>query len=344
MVTDQSRDVPRIAYLLSQYPAISHTFFLNEVIALRERGVAIETASVNPIQPPAGGFPLREMQESQQTFYIKNTAKPKVLQVLAKTVVTRPAVIARGLVAVLRLRPWDLPRTGYAMFYLVEAILLGDWMLRKQCIHLHVHFGDSVSTVGMLTSVAWGIPYSLTIHGPEEFYDVGTSYLEEKIRLAKFVICISHFCRSQLWKISPIAAWNKFHVCRLGVQTAVFAPVSESDREVTHIVCVGRLTPAKGQMLLLRSVRELLQRGLRVKLSLAGDGADSKVLHAFIEDNLLGGSVTLCGALSHPATRALLETADLFGPAQLCRRRAGGADGSNVDGDRLHQHVRCRHS
>jgi colanic acid/amylovoran biosynthesis glycosyltransferase len=312
MVTDPSRKVSRIAYLLSQYPAISHTFFLNEVVALRERGFVIETASVNSIHPPAGGFPPREMAESKRTFYIKQAAKPAMLGVLLKTLVTRPAVVWRGLVAALRLRPWDLPSMGYGLFYLVEAIVLGDWMLRKECTHLHVHFGGPVATVGMLTSIAWEIPYSLTIHGPDEFYDVGTSYLEEKIRLAKFVICISHFCRSQVSKISPVSGWSKFRVCRLGVRTDVFSPSPESGREKVHLVCVGRLNPAKGQMVLLRSFRELLRRGLKVRLSIVGDGVDYKTLSEFIHQNRLGETVTLHGALSHPATRELLAAADLF--------------------------------
>ena len=254
------------------------------------------------------------MQESERTFYIKATPKSAILGILLKTLFTQPAVIFRGLgfPFLLKLRPGDIPGTGYAFFYLVEAILLGDWMKRKGCRHLHIHFGGSVATVGMLTSIAWKIPYSLTIHGPEEFYDVGPSFLEQKIGLATFVTCISHYCRSQLLKISPIADWPKFHVCRLGVQTSVFAPVRAKAFDVLHIVNVGRLHPAKGQMILLNSFRELIRRGVQARLSIVGDGTGIAALRDFIRRNDLEGSVTLHGALTHPATRELLGTADLF--------------------------------
>ncbi len=311
-MTAKNSAVPRIAYLLSQYPAISHTFFLNEVLAMRARGFEIETASVNSIHPPAGGFPAAEMQEAERTFYIKATPKSAILAILLRTLFTNPGVILRGLSASLRLCPWDIPGMVYALFYLLEAIILGDWMKRKDCSHLHIHFGGSVATVGMITSIAWRIPYSLTIHGPEEFYDVGPSFLEQKVRLATFVTCISHYCRSQLLKISPIAGWPKFHVCRLGVQTNVFAPVPASDRKILHIVNVGRLHPAKGQMILLNSFRELNRRGLPARLSIVGDGPGIYNLRDFIHRNDLEDSVTLHGALSHPATRELLGTADLF--------------------------------
>ena len=38
---------PRIAYLLSRYPATSHTFILREAIELRRLGWRIESASIN---------------------------------------------------------------------------------------------------------------------------------------------------------------------------------------------------------------------------------------------------------------------------------------------------------
>lgn len=302
----------RIAYLMSQYPAISHTFFLNEVLLLRERGFLIETTSINSILPPAGGFPENEMREAAQTFYVKETPKSAILRVLLVTLLQRPGVVARGLRAAFGLRPWELTGMRYALFYLVEALLLGDWMLRRGCTHLHVHFGGSVATVGMLTSIAWKIPYSLTLHGPEEFYDVGPSFLGKKLGQAKFVTCISHFCRSQAYKIAPVASWGKFEVCRLGVRTKVFVPAPETQRETLHIVSVGRLHPAKGQMILLGAFRELLNQGLEIRLSIVGDGEGRGALKEFIVAKGMSESVTLHGALNHPATRALLGTADLF--------------------------------
>ena len=43
----------RLAYLVSRYPAVSHTFILREVLRLRELGFEITVASINPPdQPP----------------------------------------------------------------------------------------------------------------------------------------------------------------------------------------------------------------------------------------------------------------------------------------------------
>ena len=306
------RSPSRIAYLLSQYPAVSHTFFLTEILMMRQRGFLIETASVNAIQPPADGFPPAETVEAQNTFYIKKTPKLEILRVLAKTIFTRPGVIFRGSVAALRLTPWDPRGTALAFFYLLEAILVGDWMRRKGCTHLHVHFSGPVASVAMLASIAWQIPYSLTVHGPDEFFDLSRFFLKKKITRAKFVTCISFFARSQLLRISAPEIWPKFHVCRLGVQTGTFAPVARGPSGHLHIMSVGRLHPSKGQIFLLRAFSELLRRGHAVRLNIVGGGGEFESLQRFVTESGMSDAVTLHGPLSHAATRRLLGTADLF--------------------------------
>ena len=37
-----------LAYLVSRYPAVSHTFILREVLGLRRLGWTVHVASVNP--------------------------------------------------------------------------------------------------------------------------------------------------------------------------------------------------------------------------------------------------------------------------------------------------------
>jgi colanic acid/amylovoran biosynthesis glycosyltransferase len=191
-------------------------------------------------------------------------------------------------------------------------------MRRRGHNHLHVHFGGSVATVGMLPSIAWEFPYSIMIHGPDEFYDVNQSYLRRKVERAQFVLCISDYCRSQVMKICDPVHWNKLHVLRLGVDPNVFFPDrSHRGRSVVEIVCVGRLVSTKGQLVLLRAVAELLRRGYPLRLRLIGEGADRGRLEAFILERQLGDSIFLEGARNHEATRKLLGQADIFALASF---------------------------
>jgi colanic acid/amylovoran biosynthesis glycosyltransferase len=304
---------PRLAYLLSSYPAISHTFFLNEITELRKLGFSIDVASINKPTLPPGMPSEQETRALETTFYVKGVNPARILYTLLKIVFMHPAVAARGLRAALKLDGWNLPATTYALFYLAEALLLGDWLLRRGHQHLHVHFGGPVATVGMLTSMAWLVPYSLMIHGPDEFYDVDKFYLRQKVEQAAFVLCISDYTRSQVMKISDPSHWAKLHVQRLGVDLQLFAPSADVDRnEVVEVICVGRFVPAKGHLVLLRSFAHLASKGHNVRLRLIGDGSERVALEAFISRERLEPFVILEGSLSHEATRRKLAQADIF--------------------------------
>ncbi len=309
----------RMGYLLSQYPAISHTFFLHEVLGLRARGMHIETASINRPDRPSSALPPVEAAEARRTHYIKNAknhgAIPRLLGVLFK----RPDVVLRGLWAVLKMPGLRLRERAFWMLYLAEALLVGRWMKLRRLEHLHVHFGGPVAAVGMLTSIAWKVPYSLTIHGPEELLNTASYHLTAKLTQAKFVFCISDFCRSQLCALTPPSEWSKYSVIRLGVDPLVLTPPSRATPrgEVLKLVCTGRMVPAKGHHVLLEAVKLLAERGIPLHVVMIGGGPELEPLQDFVVQHRLGDSVTFTKALSHAQTLAHLRRADLFALASF---------------------------
>lgn len=303
----------RIVYLLSRYPAVSHTFFLKEILGLRKLGLEILTASINLPDRSMHDLPANEAEEARSTYYLKGSSFWKALLLLAHIVLRHPLIVLRGIKSTWNLPTWDLHQRAYTFFYLVEALLLGRWLRQNDMHHLHVHFGGSVATVGLLTSQTWNIPYSLTVHGPEEFYDVQLSYLPPKFAGAKFICCISEFCRSQVMKYCDPAHWDKIHVARLGVDLQEFSPVDRpSTNAPLQIVCVGRLVPAKGQHILLNAFARLISQNHSIHLTFVGDGPDRLSLEQSVASLDLSGHVTFRGALNHDQTREQLMQADIF--------------------------------
>lgn len=315
--TLDARPTCRLVYLLSRYPAVSHTFFLNEIQELRKLGFTVDVASINQPDRLRSSMPAVEVEETDKTFYIKSAGAARAAVVAAKTLMLRPRVFGRGLTAALQLGRWDLSATIYAVFYFIEALILGDWMHSRGQRHLHIHFCGPVATVGMLASMAWGFPYSLTVHGPDEFYDVDKFYLREKIERAKLILCISDFCRSQLMRIAAPEHWDKMHVVRLGIDPQVFFPmrrVLEPERPL-EILCVGRLVSSKGQLILLRACALLLSQGCSILVRFVGAGPDRKLLEEFAMQ--VGIPAVFEGARSHEETRQLLGRADIFALASF---------------------------
>jgi glycosyltransferase involved in cell wall biosynthesis len=202
--------------------------------------------------------------------------------------------------------------------YFSEAMMVGHWMHRNRQSHLHVHLASQAASVGLFVHRIFRCGYSITVHGPDEFYDASGLYLVHKIAAADFIICISSYARSQLMYLSPYGHWKKFQVCRLGIDPDLFsqlerpAPLSSQSDGVFEILCVGRLTSAKGQHLLIDALSHLVAHGRNVRLRLAGNGPDEPSLRVQVERLNLGNHVIFEGAVNQDRIRSVYAQADLF--------------------------------
>ena len=308
----------RLAYLVSQYPAVSHTFILREVQALRCLGFEIRVASINAPDRPAARLTADERQEEGATFYVKRAGVAGALRAHLATLLARPLDYGRGLLFALSLGGTDVRKIGYGVLYFVEAVMLGHWMAPQGLTHLHVHFATPAATVGLIASRVFPIGFSMTVHGPDEFYDAPGYRLAEKIAGAAFVCCIGAYARSQLMKLSPVADWTKFEVSPLGVDAAVFAPRPFREApDPFEVICVGRLVPAKGQHILVAAVDRLVKEGRHICLRFVGDGPDRSSLEADVAARGLGAAVVFEGAVNQDRIRALYAQADAFALASF---------------------------
>lgn len=302
----------RMAYLVSEYPGISHTFILREVRQLRRLGFDIEVASINrPSHSPAS-MTADEREEAARTYYVKRHGLAGALAAHLHGL-RRPLSWLRGLGHGLRLAGWQPRQIGYAFFYFTEALMLARWMQTRQLNHLHVHFATAAAKVGLLLKRIAPVGLSMTLHGPDEFYDAPGQWLSHKLTAADFVVCISCFARSQAMKLTPGCHWHKFEVCPLGVDPEQFSPNGKRDGHTPFtLLCVGRLTPAKGQRILIEACRRLADAKRTFRLVMVGAGPDSEDLRAAVAAMGLDDKVVFTGALNQDQVRGWYARADAF--------------------------------
>jgi len=312
--------VLRVGYLVSKYPDVSHTFILREVMALRARGMEIAVASIN--EPTA----LTEVErlEAETTFYVKRAGARGAVKALGSLLSTEPVGVLRGLGFALRMAGGDVRRMVLGVFYFVEALILLDWLRAKRLAHVHVHFATPAASVAAIaTKIATStapVTMSMTVHGPDEFYDVTAYSLAAKVAASRFVVCISFFAQSQMMKIAFPGGtdWGKFEIGRLGVDAEHFAARgARVDDGVFRVLCVGRLVAAKGQRILIEAVEMLRDAGRRVELNLVGDGPDRAGLEAFVNTRGLGGVVLFAGSVGQDRIRDFYRAADVFAMASF---------------------------
>jgi colanic acid/amylovoran biosynthesis glycosyltransferase len=303
----------RIGYLATHYPAVSHTFVLREVEALRRLGVEVETFSIH--RTPDSELLSEADRHAAATTFAVIGPRPSIFVAHLAAFAARPARYLQSLALALRLASPGLRGRLWGLFYFAEAIAVWRKAQRMGVHHLHAQFADGATDVALLVSHFGGVgwSWSMAIHGPVEFYDVRLNRLPEKVRRARFMLAISHFGRSQLMTIADEADWGRIHVVHCGVDLSVFAPDGGRRADgVPHLLCVGRLVHLKGHSLLIEALGELSRRGTRAVLTFVGDGPKRIELEELALDLGVADRVRFVGAVGQDAIRDIYGSADVF--------------------------------
>jgi colanic acid/amylovoran biosynthesis glycosyltransferase len=292
----------RIAYLINRYPAVSHSFIRREICALERQGHEVLRLSIRGWNEPQ--FGNQDATEQTRTRYVlKGGALPLVIA-LFRILSVHPT----GLLKAVRL-VWQIGRRGERSFpihlaYLLEACRVFHWLKQESVEHLHAHFGTNSAEVAMLVGEMGGPSWSFTVHGPEEFDKPNFIALGEKIRRAKFVVAVSSYGRSQLFRLVPYAYWKRIKVVHCGIEPAFYEDTGISPApEGRRLICVGRLCEQKGQILLIEALHELVKKGIDVELVLAGDGEMRQELEDVIARHRLSARVRITGWIGTDAVR-----------------------------------------
>ncbi|WP_339110025.1 glycosyltransferase [Thioclava sp. GXIMD4216] len=272
---------PPIAYLTGEYPKVSHTFIQREIAALRDEGWQVHTCSVRrtAARDVVGEDQIREQAATFAIFdAIKSPAKVLGAQVWA---LKRDAKAwLRTARLAWKTRPPGVKAALWQGFYFLEAAILAQHLQAKGVRHLHNHFANSSCSVAMLASELSGIPFSVTMHGPAIFYEPRWWRIDAKIARARFVSCISHFCRSQAMYFSKPEHWSKLKIVHCGIFPALYGHETPPETPSTpkeagqEILFVGRLAAIKGVPLLIEAFARLRDTHPEATLSIIGDGPE----------------------------------------------------------------------
>lgn len=298
----------RVAYLVNQYPKVSHTFIRREIAALERQGATVLRFALRGWD--AEVVDAEDRTEVGRTHYLLRGGLGPLLGAAFAQAIASPRRFAAALALALRMsrradRPWP-----YHLVYLAEACaLVRALRAAGGAAQLHAHFGTNAAEVAMLAHVLGGPPFSFTVHGPEEFDKPQFLGLAEKMRRANVVVAISAYGRSQLWRWAALADWPKVRVVHCGLEAGFFGDAAEAPSGAARLVCVGRLCEQKGQLLLVEAAGLLAAEGLDFELVLAGDGEMRPDIEAAVRRLGLEAKVRITGWISSAQVRRELVAA-----------------------------------
>ena len=301
-----------IGYLVSHYPTVTHTFVLREIRALRRAGLDICVVSVRPSDRHVEDMSPAEVEEHSRTDYVLGMNYLRIAVVQALVFLKRPLRYIKTLWFA-----WTLSKGTPRMLllnsaYFAEAVVAGHFFEKKGVVLVHTHFS---STVALFMSRLFGIRFSMTIHGPDEFNDVVGFHMARKVAEASFVSTISQFASSQVMRASDPKHWAKVHTIPLGVDPEKLVPqpaVPRAEGDGVRLLFVGRLAAAKAPHLLVRSIAELRKKGKNVSLTVVGDGPLRASLEKMISRLDLQAHVFLAGACNFDSVIGFYRNSDIF--------------------------------
>jgi glycosyltransferase involved in cell wall biosynthesis len=297
-----------VAYLINQYPQASQTFIRREIHALEKLGVTVERFTIRRNEVEL--VDERDKAEQQKTRVVLDVGAVGLLGAILGSFITRPLQTARGLAETIRRGTGSHAGLIKHLIYFAEACVLLRWFRERNIQHVHSHFGTNSTLVALLVRVMGGPPYSFTSHGPEEYDKPEALSLARKVQLSKFVVAISDFGCSQLYRWCRYEDWPKVRLVRCGVDEMFLRAAASTNGRLPpppaepRIVNVGRLDPSKGQLFLVQAAGKLAAEGMKFQLTLVGDGSMRPELERLIAQLNLKDHVRLAGWMSNDQVRA----------------------------------------
>ncbi len=297
----------RIAYLINQYPKVTHSFIRREILALERQGFEIKRLALRGWSEDL--VDDGDLRERERTHYVLRNGWRALPLAAIRMLFMRPVAVLRAIALAWRMSRKSDRAFVVHLIYAAEACRIAIWLRRDEVLHLHAHFGTNSAEVAMLVHVLGGPSWSFTVHGPEEFDKAQMIGLAEKIKACAFVIAVCSYGRSQLYRLVEYKLWPKVHIVHCGIEPDFYASANNNICHTRRLICVGRLCSQKGQLLLMQAAQLLFAQGVEFEIVLAGDGEMRDEIEALIARYNLQRKVRITGWISSVQVRSELLSA-----------------------------------
>ena len=307
-----------IVYIAPEIPGLSATFVYNEIIALEKKGYHILPVSIHL---PTNLAIDKELL-TDRTHYLYQDGFVVFLISFLKILFIEPKSLVKVLswfthdfleVGLFRKDAWKL------FFHLLAACRLVKILGNKRCEHIHIHFSDVPTQIGMYVSAITGIPFSVTSHA-NDIFEHGR-LLVIKAKRANCFATISEYNRDYL--ISQGVPAEKVALVRCAVN---FEKIDEKglikDKQYYRIGSLGRLVEKKGMSILIHAIRLVLDKRYNIELIIAGDGPDRENLKMLANKLGIQKSVNFIGAIPNNNVSTWLNGLDIF--VLACKKDSRG--------------------
>jgi glycosyltransferase involved in cell wall biosynthesis len=297
----------KVGYVVSNFPSLSESFILDELIELQKLGVDIYVFSIRQSSDKIQHEQYNPADFASRTYYFSENKK-SALRYL-KSSLTHSSKLWGTLPA---------PRNKFAkkVGQIIAASELAQTAQSLNLDLLHAHF-DVNAEIAAYLAAQLDVPFTFTKHTPT---NLGES-LRALCQKAAGVVAISRYNREALIDLGVDA--DKVAVVHCGTRVERFKQTT-ADSSGKSVLSVSRLVEKKGTTYLIEAFAALRCRGAHLRI--VGSGSEEAKLHALVKERGLGNRVEFFGSVNDDELLRLYRQSSVF--ALPCVVEAGG----DVDG------------
>jgi len=299
----------RLVYVLGQFPSLSETFILREMVALEEMGFSILPLSM---QPAPSGTPHAQAEPFlRRTLYRPRPLSGATLRGLLATLFQRPLGLASSLWFLFRMMVAHPGCTRELLSAYAAALHFASRLRPRDLRHVHAQFASFPATAGLMLMEICGCGFSISCHA-QDIFGTGSVLLARKFREADFVTVCTRYGMERLQRNHSLILADKLHLVRHGVDVGRMAQETPIPYSPPMILSVGRLVEKKGFPFLLQAAAILHGRGVDFELVIAGEGPMRDELQRLSGGLGLRDQVVFTGHLTQEQLSHVYRRASVF--------------------------------
>jgi len=294
--------VAPLAYVLLDFPKLSETFIVDELLALDNYGVR---PLIFARQRPSEGVSNRRAQPLlDRATWLSHRSRLAQLRAVVLMAARRPGRLAQCLVIAVRTKSrWPLLNLWY-------ACSLAELVEQHGVRFMHAHFAGDAGELAYFASRLTGVRYGLTVHATDIYWN---RFLCPKLHEADLLVTVCEYNVGQMVERCPDLDPHTIVMKFAGIDADHFRlPAPRPLRPGHKVLAVGRLHSKKGFDQLVVAMARLRAAGREVECTIIGEGEEEQKLRRLIAKRRLEDHVHLAGARRPDEIMEMLVDADVL--------------------------------
>lgn len=198
---------------------------------------------------------------------------------------------------------------------------LYTWHFYKQfnkAAIIHIQYGTNKYPIDILKKTGFFKPSVVTtFHGHDAFFPISgfipnNGYYENLFKYGNLITSNTPYLAEKILELG--CPKGLLSIIPVGVDTDFFYPNKEKKEisKALKLITVGRLDKVKGHQFCIEAVKQLINKGIKVTLTIIGDGEERSNLESLIVKYQLEDSVFMKGSKSQQEVRQSLWEHDVY--------------------------------